>query len=174
MAKAHVAMMPPVHRCHDVSSRPARHRDAVAATSSCLGHRNKCYQVMQTTHRLLVTISLLVLAGGAVDASGAVGSRAAPDALVGAWTMAVLACGGVDTSGAVRRRAAPFAVLLVVAVLMLPRRRMDASRAVTRAAAISAFSTHVTLLRLVELYHNLPQHISHNSPCYGRNGCTAL
>ena len=37
-----------------------------------------------------------MLAGGAVDAAGAVGGGAAPDALVGARAMAVLARGGVD------------------------------------------------------------------------------
>ena len=38
-----------------------------------------------------------MLAGGAVDAAGAVGSGAAPNALVGAGTVAVLARRGVDT-----------------------------------------------------------------------------
>jgi len=37
-----------------------------------------------------------VLAGRAVDAAGAVGGGAAPDALVGAWAMAVLASRRVD------------------------------------------------------------------------------
>ena len=40
--------------------------------------------------------SLLMLAGGAVDAAGAVGGGAAPDALVGAGAVAVLARGRVD------------------------------------------------------------------------------
>ena len=40
--------------------------------------------------------SLLMLAGGAVDAAGAVGGGTAPDALVGAGAVAVLARGGVD------------------------------------------------------------------------------
>ena len=66
-------------------------------------------------------VLLLVLSGWAVDAAGAVGGGAAPDALVAARTMAVLARGRVDASGTVARRSAPFAVLLVVAMLMLPR-----------------------------------------------------
>ena len=37
-----------------------------------------------------------MLAGGAVDAAGAVGGGAAPDALVGAGAVAVLARGRVD------------------------------------------------------------------------------
>ena len=37
-----------------------------------------------------------MLAGGAVDATGAVGGGAAPDALVGAGTVTVLARRGVD------------------------------------------------------------------------------
>ena len=37
-----------------------------------------------------------MLAGGAVDTAGAVGGGAAPDALVGAGTVAVLARGRVD------------------------------------------------------------------------------
>ena len=41
------------------------------------------------------TFSLLVLAGRAVDAAGAVGGGAAPDALVAAGAVAVLARGGV-------------------------------------------------------------------------------
>ncbi len=45
--------------------------------------------------------SLLMLAGGAVDAAGAVGGGAAPDALVGAGTMAVLARRGVDAPRAI-------------------------------------------------------------------------
>ena len=57
----------------------------------------------------------------AMDAAGAVGGGAAPDALVGAGAMAVLASRRVDASGTVARRSAPFAVLLVVAVLVLPR-----------------------------------------------------
>ena len=40
--------------------------------------------------------SLLVLAGRAVDAAGAVGGGTAPDALVGAGAVAVLARRGVD------------------------------------------------------------------------------
>ena len=55
-----------------------------------------------------------MLAGRAVDAAGAVGGGAAPDALVAAGAVAVLARGGVD-----------------------------ASRAVARAPAISAFRTHL-------------------------------
>ena len=62
-----------------------------------------------------------MLAGRAVDAGGAVGCGAAPDALVGAGAVAVLARGRVDACGAVARRAAPFTVLLVVAMLMFPR-----------------------------------------------------
>ena len=63
-----------------------------------------------------------MLAGRAVDATGAVGGGAAPDALVAARAVAVLARGGVDAPRAIARRAAPLAVLLVVAVFMLPRR----------------------------------------------------
>ena len=66
-------------------------------------------------------VLLLVLSGRAVDAAGAVGSGAAPDALVGAGAMAVLASRRVDASGTVARRTAPFAVLLVIAVFMFPR-----------------------------------------------------
>ena len=84
-----------------------------------------------------------MLAGRAVDAAGAVGGGAAPDALVAAGTVAVLARRGVDTSRAVARRAAPFTVLLVVAMLVLPRGRVDASRAVARASTVSAFRTHL-------------------------------
>ena len=83
-----------------------------------------------------------MLASRTVDAAGAVGSRAAPDALVAAGAVAVLARGGVDASGAVARRSAPFTVLLVVAVLVLPRGGMDASRAVARRSAVSALCTH--------------------------------
>ena len=63
-----------------------------------------------------------MLAGRAVEASGAVSGGTAPDALVAARAVTMLACGRVEASGAVRRRTAPFAVLLVVAVFMLPRR----------------------------------------------------
>ena len=45
----------------------------------------------------MASISLLVLAGRAVDATGAVGGRTAPDALVAAGAMAMLARWGVDT-----------------------------------------------------------------------------
>ena len=58
-----------------------------------------------------------MLAGRAVDAAGAVGGGAAPDALVGARTVAVLA-----------------------------RRGVDAPRTIVRAAAISAFRAHVAYL----------------------------
>ena len=54
-----------------------------------------------------------MLAGRAVDAAGAVGGGAAPDALVAAGTVAVLA-----------------------------RRGVDAARAVACATAVSAFCTH--------------------------------
>ena len=60
-------------------------------------------------------------AGGGVDAAVAVGGGAAPDALVGAGSMAVLASRRVDASGTVARRSAPFAVLLVIAMFVLPR-----------------------------------------------------
>ena len=63
-----------------------------------------------------------MLAGRAVDATGAVGGGATPDALVAPGAVAVLARGGVDAPRTIARRAAPFAVLLVVAVLVLPRR----------------------------------------------------
>ena len=56
-----------------------------------------------------------------MDASGAGGGGAAPDALVRAGAVAVLARGRVDAGGAIGRRAAPFAVLFVVAMLVLPR-----------------------------------------------------
>ena len=62
-----------------------------------------------------------MLPGWAVDAAGAVGGGAAPDALVAAWAVAVLASGRVDASGTVASRTAPFAVLLVIAMFMLPR-----------------------------------------------------
>ena len=42
-----------------------------------------------------------MLAGRAVDAAGAVGGGAAPDALVGAGAVAVLARGRVDTARSV-------------------------------------------------------------------------
>ena len=44
---------------------------------------------------------LLVFSGRAVDAAGAVGGGAAPDALVGAGAVAVLARGRVDTARSV-------------------------------------------------------------------------
>ena len=81
--------------------------------------------------------------GRAVDAAGAVGGGAAPDALVAAGAVAVLARGRVDAARAIARRAAPLAVLLVVAVLVLPRGRMDTARAVARASAVSAFCAHL-------------------------------
>ena len=93
--------------------------------------------------------------GRAVDAAGAVGGGAAPDALVAAGAVAVLARGRVDAARAIARRAAPLAVLLVVAVLMLPRGRMDAARAVARTSAISAFRTHDACLSTALVYHNL-------------------
>ena len=51
----------------------------------------------------MASISLLVLAGGAVDATGTVGGRTAPDALIGTWAMAVFSRRRVDTSGTVGR-----------------------------------------------------------------------
>ena len=39
-----------------------------------------------------------MLAGGAVDAAGAIGGRAAPDALVGAGTVAMFASRRMDTA----------------------------------------------------------------------------
>ena len=84
-----------------------------------------------------------MLAGRAVDAAGAVGGGAAPDALVAARAVAVLARRGVNAARAVARRAAPLAVLLVVTVLVLTRGRMDAARAVAHASAVSAFRTHL-------------------------------
>ena len=39
-----------------------------------------------------------MLPGRAMDAAGAIGGRAAPDALVGAGTVAVLARGRMDTA----------------------------------------------------------------------------
>ena len=62
-----------------------------------------------------------MLPGRTVDAAGAVGGGAAPDAFVGAGAMAVLASWRVDASGTVARRTAPFAVFLVIAVFVLPR-----------------------------------------------------
>ena len=44
------------------------------------------------------TILLLMLAGRTVDATGAIGGGAAPDALVAAGAVAVFARRGVDTS----------------------------------------------------------------------------
>ena len=84
--------------------------------------------------------------GRAVDAAGAVGCRAAPDALVRAGAMTVLACRGMDTSRPIGRRAAPFAVLLVIAMLVLPRRRVDAPAPVARRSAMPAFCTHDAIL----------------------------
>ena len=83
-----------------------------------------------------------MLPGRAVNAAGAVGCRAAPDALVRAGAMTVLACRGMDTSRPIGRRAAPFAVLLVIAMLVLPRRRVDASAPVARRSAMPAFCAH--------------------------------
>ena len=88
-------------------------------------------------------LSLLVLAGRAVVAAGAVGGGAAPDALVGAGAVAVLFRRRVVAARAVARRTAPFTVLFVIAVFMFPRGRMDTCRAVARATAISAFRAHV-------------------------------
>ena len=68
-----------------------------------------------------------VAASWAVNAAGASGSGAAPNALVGAGAMAVLARGRMDAARAIRRRAAPLAVLLVVTVFVLVIRRMDAA-----------------------------------------------
>ena len=42
-----------------------------------------------------------MLPGWAVDAAGAIGGGAAPDALVAAWAMAVLARGRVDAARSV-------------------------------------------------------------------------
>jgi len=47
---------------------------------------------------LEIIFSLLVLPGWAMDAAGAVGGGAAPDALVAAWAMAVLARGRADAA----------------------------------------------------------------------------
>lgn len=88
------------------------------------------------------SLSLLVPPGRGVDAAGAGGRRAAPDALVRAGPVAVLARRRVDAPRPVGRRAAPFAVLLVVAMLVLPRRRMDASAPIARRSAMPAFRAH--------------------------------
>ena len=65
---------------------------------------------------------LLMLPGRAVDTARAVGGGTAPDALIGAGTVAVLARWGVDASRAVARRTAPFAMLLVIAMFVFARR----------------------------------------------------
>ena len=86
---------------------------------------------------------LLMLAGRAVDAAGAIGGRAAPDALVAAGAVAVLARWRVNAPRAVTLRTTPLAVLLVVTVLMLSRRRVNTSRAIARTSAVSTFRAHV-------------------------------
>lgn len=87
-----------------------------------------------------------MLPGRAVDAAGAVGRRAAPDALVRAGAVTVLARRRMDASRPVGRRAAPFAALLVIAMLVFPRRRVDAPAPVARRSAMPAFCTHDGLL----------------------------
>ena len=84
-----------------------------------------------------------MLAGWTVVAAGAVGYRAAPDALVAAGAVAMLFRGRMIAARAVGRRAAPFAMLLVVAMLVLLRRAVVATAAVTRASAMSAFRAHL-------------------------------
>ena len=79
---------------------------------------------------------------GAVDATGAVRGRAAPDALVRARAVAVLALRGMDAPRAVGQRTAPLAVLLVITMFVLARRAVNAPRTITRRPAISAFRTH--------------------------------
>ena len=84
-------------------------------------------------------------AGRAVEAAGAVGGRAAPDALVRAGSMPMLARGRMEAARAVGRRTAPLAVLLVVPMLMLARGRVNAPAPIARRSAMSTFSCHVNL-----------------------------
>ena len=116
-----------------------------------------------------------MLAGRAVDAAGAVGGGAAPDALVAAGAVAVLARGRVDATRTIARRAAPLAVLLVVAVLVLSCRTMYAARTVARASAVSAFRTHIlppmvyrsnrkTPTLVGRLVHKPPRRVGDNAP----------
>ena len=83
--------------------------------------------------------------GWAVDAAGAVGGRAAPNALVRAGAMPMLARRRMKAAQTVGRRTAPLAVFLVVSMLMLARGQVNAPAPVTRRSAMSAFSCHVNL-----------------------------
>ena len=81
-----------------------------------------------TLLKLLISMaSLLVFAGGTVNAAAAVGDRAAPDALVRTRSVTMLARRRMNAPRAVRTRPAPLAMFLVVAMLVLPRRTMDAT-----------------------------------------------
>ncbi len=95
-----------------------------------------------------------MLAGRAVDAAGAVGGGAAPDALVAARAVAMLLRGRMIASRAVARRAAVFAMLLVVAMLVFAGGAVVTAAAVTRASAVSAFRAHDAFLSTAVVYHN--------------------
>lgn len=84
----------------------------------------------------------LVLTRRAVVTPGAVGGRAAPNALVRAGTMTMLPRGRIIAPRAIRRRPAIFAVLLIIAMLVLTRRAVITPRAIGRRPTISTFRTH--------------------------------
>ena len=109
-----------------------------------------------------------MLPSRAVDAAGAVGRRAAPDALVRAGAVTVLARRGMDAARPVGRRAAPFAAPLVIAMLVLPRRRVDASAPVARRSAMPAFCAHRLFLLLFSApyYTILPVRLSVKAIAY--------
>ena len=77
-----------------------------------------------------------------IYAAGAVRRRAAPNALVRAWSVPVHLVGGVYAAMAVACAAAPLAVLLVVAMLVDLVGTVDTAMSVARAAAMPTFACH--------------------------------
>ena len=86
-----------------------------------------------------------MLAGRAVDAAGAVGGGAAPDALVAAGAVAMFLRGRMIAARAVGGRAAPFAMLLIVAMLVLLRWAVITTATIIRTSAMSTFRAHFIL-----------------------------
>ena len=92
--------------------------------------------------RQSLRVSAFVSACRGVDAAGAGGRRAAPDALVSAVSMAVGFVRRVDAAVSIARASAPLAVLLVVEVLVRLGGTVDARTSVARAIAMAAFGAH--------------------------------
>ena len=80
---------------------------------------------------------LLVYSRRTVGTGGACARRAAPDALVGAMSVAVLPCRRERTRRSVRCRSTPFAVLLVIYMLMLHGWTVSAGMPIAMIAAVT-------------------------------------